>query len=53
MPIMYNAQMSSKQIREFCKLDKPSVDMLRHNVNELGLSARAHDKVSTIGQNDC
>ena len=50
MPIMYNAQMSSKQIREFCKLDKPSVDMLRHNVNELGLSARAHDKVLRLAR---
>ena len=50
MPIMYNAQMSSKQIRQFCKLDKPSVDALRHNVNELGLSARAHDKVLRLAR---
>ena len=50
MPIMYNAQMSSKQIRQFCKLDKPSVDSLRHNVNELGLSARAHDKVLRLAR---
>ena len=50
MPIMYNAQMSSKQIREFCPLDKPSVDALRHNVNELGLSARAHDKVLRLAR---
>ena len=50
MPIMYNAQMSSKQIRQFCKLDKPWVDSLRHNVNELGLSARAHDKVLRLAR---
>jgi len=50
MPIMYNAQMSSRQIREFCALDKPSVASLKHNVNELGLSARAHDKVLRLAR---
>jgi magnesium chelatase family protein len=50
MPIMYNAQMSSKQIREFCPLDDESVDTLRHNVNEMGLSARAHDKVLRLAR---
>lgn len=50
MPIMYNAQMSSKQIRQFCILDEPSINSLRHNVNELGLSARAHDKVLRLAR---
>lgn len=43
--ILYNSQMSSRQLREFCKIGGASVDLLRTSVNELGLSARAHDKV--------
>ena len=43
--IMYNAQMSSQQIRKFCPLDDESMNLLKVSVNDLGLSARAHDKV--------
>ncbi len=50
LPILYNAQMSSKQIREFCKLNKECIDLLKHSVNELGLSARAHDKVLRLAR---
>jgi len=49
-PIRYNAQMSSKQVREFCKLDKPCQQMLRHSVEEMGLSARAHDKILRVAR---
>ena len=50
LSIMYNAQMSSRQIREFCPLDAECMNMLRHSVNELGLSARAHDKVLRLAR---
>jgi len=40
-----NAQMTSRQIRQFCKLTQECVNVLHTSVNELGLSARAHDKV--------
>jgi len=50
LPILYNAQMSSKQIRQFCKLNKECMDLLKHSVNELGLSARAHDKVLRLAR---
>ena len=50
MPILYNAQMSSKQIREFCPLDAASMNMLKISVNEFGLSARAHDKVLRLSR---
>ncbi len=48
--ISYNAQMSSKQIREFCKLNRQCASMLKSSVNELGLSARAHDKVLRVAR---
>ena len=50
LSIMYNAQMSSRQIRDFCKLDNESMNLLKHNVNENGLSARAHDKVLRLSR---
>lgn len=48
--INYNSQMSSRQLREFCKVDGPCVELLKTNVNELGLSARAHDKVLRVAR---
>jgi magnesium chelatase family protein len=48
--INYNAQMSSKQIRQFCKLDDECMNILKISVNELGLSARAHDKVLRLSR---
>jgi len=41
----YNAQMSSREIRQHCKLDDESQNLLRVAVNDMGLSARAHDKI--------
>jgi magnesium chelatase family protein len=49
-PVRYNALMTSKQIRKFCQLDKPCQQMLRHSVEEMGLSARAHDKILRVAR---
>ena len=49
-PIRYNAQMTSRQVRKFCELDKPCQQMLRHSVEEMGLSARAHDKILRVAR---
>jgi magnesium chelatase family protein len=46
----YNAQMSSRQIRTFCKLTEDCQNLLRDSVNNLGLSARAHDKVLRVAR---
>ena len=46
----YNAQMSSRQIRSHCKLDAASQNLLKASVNELGLSARAHDKILRVSR---
>ncbi len=45
-----NATMSSKQIRQFCKLDSAGETLLKQAMTELGLSARAHDKVLRIAR---
>lgn len=45
-----NATMSSRQVRKFCKLDSAGELLLKQAMTELGLSARAHDKVLRIAR---
>jgi len=45
-----NARMTSRQIREHCRLDQPAAELLRAAVADLGLSARAHDKVLRVAR---
>lgn len=40
-----NATMSPRQVRQFCKLDDAGEALLKQALTELGLSARAHDKI--------
>ena len=42
--------MSSKQIRTYCKLNEECMNILKMCVNEMGLSARAHDKVLRLAR---
>ena len=45
-----NAQMSSRQIRQFCVLGKVEIELMRVAVTEMGLSARAHDKILRVAR---
>ncbi|MCK4275650.1 MAG: YifB family Mg chelatase-like AAA ATPase, partial [Phycisphaerae bacterium] len=45
-----NATMTTRQLRKFCKLDAAAEALLKQAMNELGLSARAHDKVLRIAR---
>ncbi len=45
-----NATMSPRQVRQFCKLDEAGESLLKQAMTELGLSARAHDKVLRIAR---
>ena len=49
-PTRYNAQMSSREIRSFCKLDDECMNLLKTSINEMGLSARAHDKILRVAR---
>lgn len=48
--IQFNAQMSSRQIREVCPLNQPCQALLKDTMNDLGLSARAHDKILRVAR---
>ena len=48
--VRQNGQMSSRQVRKFCRLDDAGTAMLTDSVNELGLSARAHDKILRVAR---
>ena len=45
-----NAQMSSRQLRQFCALGKVENELMRIAVTEMGLSARAHDKILRVSR---
>ncbi|MGI9456180.1 MAG: YifB family Mg chelatase-like AAA ATPase, partial [Aeoliella sp.] len=45
-----NAQMTSREIRQTCPLDEVCRNLLRQSINELGLSARAHDKILRVAR---
>lgn len=45
-----NANMESKQIREYCQIDSQAQDLLRVAINQLGLSARAYDRILKVAR---
>jgi magnesium chelatase family protein len=45
-----NAQMSSKQIREYCAIDTAGQTLLKKAMEKLGLSARAYDRILKVSR---
>ncbi len=45
-----NGRMPPSQIRIFCKLEPDAESLLKSAMEEMGLSARAHDKILRIGR---
>ncbi|WP_425075740.1 YifB family Mg chelatase-like AAA ATPase [Psychroserpens sp. S379A] len=48
--VHYNAQMTTKQIRKYCKLDKDSLELLKNAMERLNLSARAYDRILKVSR---
>jgi magnesium chelatase family protein len=46
----YNAQMTSREIRQYCRLNREGLSLLKASIQDLGLSARAHDKVLRVAR---
>ena len=49
-PARYNADMTHRMTRQFCRLDDAGRNLLKASMTELGLSARAHDKVLRVAR---
>jgi len=45
-----NADMQSKEIREFCQPDKQGEELLKQAITKLGLSARAYDRILKVAR---
>ena len=45
-----NAQMQVKQLRKFCNLDSDSYDLIKRAMQDLGLSARAYDRILKVAR---
>jgi len=48
--VHYNAQMNTKQIRKYCKLDEASMQLLKTAMERLNLSARAYDRILKVSR---
>ncbi len=48
--IMTNSRMTHKQVEKYCPLDSACEMLLKQAMNELGLSARAHDKICKVAR---
>ena len=45
-----NAQMTSRDIRTYCRVDEKSHDLLRMAIQKMGLSARAYDRILKVSR---
>ncbi len=48
--IYCNAQMETRLLRQICRLDEDSLDLLRAAISRLGLSARAYDRILKVSR---
>jgi magnesium chelatase family protein len=47
---MLNGKMSGRLIRHHCQLDSAGAELLRNAIDDLGLSARAHDRILRVAR---
>ncbi len=45
-----NADMQSKEIREFCRIDPACEELMRTAITKIGLSARAYDRILKVAR---
>ena len=48
--VHYNAQMNTKHIRTYCKMDEASKALLKNAMQRLNLSARAYDRILKVAR---
>jgi magnesium chelatase family protein len=45
-----NARMQSRDVRRYCQLDSDTLELLRNAMSELGISARAYDRILKVAR---
>ncbi|MBQ0136446.1 MAG: YifB family Mg chelatase-like AAA ATPase [Bacteroidales bacterium] len=50
MGLFCNAQMTPKQVRQYCQLDEQSDKLLQLSMEKMGLSARAYDRILKVAR---
>jgi magnesium chelatase family protein len=45
-----NARMGSRELKEFCEVDESTLEMLKHAMTEMNLSARAYDRILKVAR---
>ena len=48
--VFNNGDMSSKEVRQFCKIDLAGAELLKMAMTKLGLSARAYDRILKVSR---
>ena len=48
--ILFNAHLESKELEKYCTLDKEGEELLKMAILELGISARAYDKILKVAR---
>ena len=48
--VIANTEMSSQQMKEFCRLGEKELELLKKAVNQLQLSARAYHRIIKIAR---
>ena len=48
--IIFNAHLESKELERYCSLDKEAQELLKLAILELGISARAYDKILKVSR---
>jgi magnesium chelatase family protein len=48
--ITCNARMGSKELKAYCALDEPTMELLKFAMADLNLSARAYDRILKVGR---
>lgn len=50
LPVTANSEMKNKEIKEFCKLDDASMELMRQAVQQMHLSARGYHRILKISR---
>ena len=48
--VFFNAHLEPKELEKYCTMDKESEELLKLAILELGISARAYDKILKVSQ---